>query len=104
MTPIDVAAAYTPFATNGFRAEPLYLRAVLAADGTVEETGGPRVRAVLDPRVAFLTTSIMEDVINRGTGVTVRSMGFTPDAAGRPAPRAMAGSRDSLRICSAWCG
>ena len=49
MTPIDVAAAYTPFATNGFRAEPLFLRSVLAADGTVEETAGPRVRAVLDP-------------------------------------------------------
>src|SRR5580704_1453229 len=51
MTPIDVAAAYTPFATNGVRAEPLFLRSVLAADGTIEETASPRTRAVLDPRV-----------------------------------------------------
>ena len=83
MTPIDVAAGYTAFATNGVRAEPLFLRSVLAADGTVEETAAPRTHPVLDPRVAYLTTSLMEDVINRGTGVTVRSMGFTADRRGQ---------------------
>ena len=106
MTPIDVAAAYTPFATNGFRAEPLFLRSVLAADGTVEETAGPRVRAVLDPRVAFLTTSIMEEVINRGTGVTVRSMGFTPTAAGKTGTSRdgwFAGFTSNL-LCVVWIG
>ena len=106
MTPIDVSAAYTPFATNGFRAEPLFLRSVLAADGTVEETAGPRVRAVLDPRVAFLTTSIMEDVINRGTGVTVRSMGFTPVAAGKTGTSRdgwFAGFTSNL-LCVVWIG
>ncbi len=106
MTPIDVAAAYTPFATNGFRAEPLFLRSVLAADGTVEETAAPRTRAVLDPRVAFLTTSIMEDVINRGTGVTVRSMGFTPTAAGKTGTSRdgwFAGFTSNL-LCVVWIG
>ena len=106
MTPIDVAAAYTPFATNGFRAEPLFLRSVLAADGTVEETAGPRVRAALDPRVAFLTTSIMEEVINRGTGVTVRSLGFTPVAAGKTGTSRdgwFAGFTSNL-LCVVWIG
>jgi penicillin-binding protein 1B len=106
MTPIDVSAAYTPFATNGLRAEPLFLRSVLAADGTVEETAGPRVRAVLDPRVAFLTTSIMEEVINRGTGVTVRSMGFTPTAAGKTGTSRdgwFAGFTSNL-LCVVWIG
>jgi len=106
MTPIDVAAAYTPFATNGFRAEPLFLRSVLAADGTIEETAAPRTRAVLDPRVAFLTTSIMEDVINRGTGVTVRSLGFTPTAAGKTGTSRdgwFAGFTSNL-LCVVWIG
>ncbi|MGB7752919.1 MAG: PBP1A family penicillin-binding protein, partial [Candidatus Acidiferrales bacterium] len=106
MTPIDVAAAYTPFATNGFRAEPLFLRSVLAADGTIEETAAPRTRAVLDPRVAFLTTSIMEEVINRGTGVTVRSMGFTADAAGKTGTSRdgwFAGFTSNL-LCVVWVG
>jgi penicillin-binding protein 1B len=106
MTPIDVAAAYTPFATNGVRAEPLFLRSVLAADGTIEETASPRTRAVLDPRVAFLTTSIMEEVINRGTGVTVRSMGFTAEAAGKTGTSRdgwFAGFTSNL-LCVVWVG
>jgi len=83
MTPIDVAAGYTPFANNGVRAEPLFIRSVLAADGGVEEATDPKTRAVLDYRVAFLVTSLMEDVLNRGTGVTVRTLGFTAPAAGK---------------------
>ena len=106
MTPIDVAAGYTAFATNGIRAEPLFLRSVLAADGTVEETAAPRTHAVLDPRVAYLTTSLMEDVINRGTGVTVRSMGFTPIAAGKTGTSRdgwFAGFTSNL-LCVVWVG
>jgi penicillin-binding protein 1B len=106
MTPIDVAAGYTAFANKGLRAEPLYLRSVLAADGTVEETSGPRSRQVLDPRVAYLTTSIMKDVINRGTGVTVRSLGFTPIAAGKTGTSRdgwFAGFTSNL-LCVVWVG
>jgi penicillin-binding protein 1B len=106
MTPIDVAAGYTAFANKGNRAEPLYLRSVLAADGTVEETSGPRNRLVLDPRVAYLTTSIMKDVINRGTGVTVRSLGFTPIAAGKTGTSRdgwFAGFTSNL-LCVVWVG
>ena len=76
MTPIDVAAGYTAFATNGTRAEPLFIRSVVAADGSVEESAAPQTRSVLDPRVAFLVTSLMEDVINHGTGYPVRALGF----------------------------
>jgi penicillin-binding protein 1B len=106
MTPIDVAAGYTAFATNGVRAEPLFLRSVLAADGTVEETAQPRTHPVLDPRVAYLTTSLMEDVINKGTGVTVRSMGFTPIAAGKTGTSRdgwFAGFTSNL-LCVVWVG
>jgi penicillin-binding protein 1B len=106
MTPIDIAAGYTAFATNGVRAEPLFLRSVLAADGTVEETAQPRTRPVLDPRVAYLTTSLMEDVINKGTGATVRSMGFTPIAAGKTGTSRdgwFAGFTSNL-LCVVWVG
>ena len=106
MTPIDVAAGYTAFATNGVRAEPLFLHSVLAADGTVEETAQPRTHPVLDPRVAYLTTSLMEDVINKGTGVTVRSMGFTPIAAGKTGTSRdgwFAGFTSNL-LCVVWVG
>lgn len=106
MTPIDVAAGYTPFATNGFRAEPLFIRSVVSADGQVEESAGPQTRSVLDPRVAFLTTSLMEDVISRGTGATVRSLGFTAPAAGKTGTSRdgwFAGFTSNL-LCVVWVG
>jgi penicillin-binding protein 1B len=106
MTPIDVAAGYTAFATNGFRAEPLFLRSVVSADGQVEESAVPQTRSVLDPRVAFLTTSLMEDVINRGTGATVRSLGFTAPAAGKTGTSRdgwFAGFTSNL-LCVVWVG
>src|SRR5580700_4569046 len=106
MTPVDVAAGYTPFATNGLRSEPIFLRSVLAADGSVEESAAPRTRAVLDPRVSYLVTSLMEDVINRGTGETVRSLGFTAPAAGKTGTSRdgwFAGFTSNL-LCVVWIG
>ena len=37
MTPIEVAAGYTAFAANGMRAEPLFIRSVVTADGKLVE-------------------------------------------------------------------
>jgi penicillin-binding protein 1B len=106
MTPLDVAAGYTAFEDNGIRAEPLFIRSVIAADGSSTATATPVTRAVLDPRVAYLTTSLMEDVINHGTGFPVRAMGFNAPAAGKTGT-----SRDgwfvgftSNLLCVVWVG
>jgi penicillin-binding protein 1B len=106
MTPIGVAAGYTAFATDGTRAEPLFIRSVVTSDGRVEEQNDPQTHAVLDPRVAFLTTSLMEDVINHGTGYTVRLMGFNAPAAGKTGTSRdgwFAGYTSNL-ICVVWVG
>jgi penicillin-binding protein 1B len=106
MTPISVAAGYTAFATDGTRAEPLFIRSVVTSDGRVEEQNDPQTHAVLDPRVAFLTTSLMEDVINHGTGYTVRLMGFNAPAAGKTGTSHdgwFAGYTSNL-ICVVWVG
>jgi penicillin-binding protein 1B len=106
MTPIDVSAGYTAFADGGIRAEPLFIRSVIAADGSVEESKAPQTRSVLDPRVAFLVTSLMEDVINHGTGYPVREMGFTAPAAGKTGTSRdgwFAGYTSSL-LCVVWTG
>ena len=106
MTPLEVAAGYTPFATNGARAEPLFIRGVLAADGRSEETAGPQTRGVLDPRVAFVTTTLLEDVINHGTGAPVRALGFTAPAAGKTGTSRdgwFAGFTSNL-LCVVWIG
>ncbi len=83
MTPMDVAAGYTTFATMGTRAEPQFLRGVVNADGESLEKYAPRTRVALDSRVAYLVDSLLIDVLNRGTGAGVRARGFTLPAAGK---------------------
>jgi len=83
MTPMDVAAGYTTFATMGTRAEPQFLRGVVNAEGESLEKYAPKTRVALDPRVAYLVDSVLIDVLNRGTGAGVRARGFTLPAAGK---------------------
>lgn len=106
MTPIDVAAVYTAFANGGVRAEPLFIRSVVSSDGGVVESNSPQTRAVLDPRVAYLVTSLMEGVINQGTGAVVRDMGFQAPAAGKTGTSHdgwFAGYTSNLE-CVVWVG
>jgi penicillin-binding protein 1B len=106
MTPIDVAAGYTTFATEGTRAEPQFLRSVVGADGNTLEKVAPQTRAALDPRVAYLVDSILKDVLNRGTGAAVRARGFTLPAAGKTGTSRdgwFAGFTSNL-VCVVWIG
>ena len=106
MTPVEVTAGYTIFANNGVRAEPMFLTEVVAADGSELERNSPKLRPALDPRVAYLVTSLMEDVINRGTGATVRARGFTAPAAGKTGTSRdgwFAGFTSNL-VCVVWVG
>jgi penicillin-binding protein 1B len=83
MTPLEVATGYTILANEGVRTEPMFIRNVVNADGESLEQNAIRSRRALDPRVAYLVTSMLEDVIDHGTGATVRSRGFTAPAAGK---------------------
>ncbi len=106
MTPLDVAGAYTGFATVGTRAEPYFLKNVTSAGGNTLEKYTPANKLVLDPRVAYLVDSVLQDVMNKGTGATVRAKGFTLPAAGKTGT-----SRDgwfsgftSNMVCVVWVG
>ncbi len=106
MTPIDVAAGYTTFATMGTRAEPQFLRSVVNSDGERVEKFIPQTHPALDPRVAFLVDSLLKDVLNRGTGAGVRARGFTLPAAGKTGTSRdgwFAGFTSNL-LCVIWIG
>lgn len=106
MTPLDVAAAYTAFATMGTRAEPMYVKSVVGASGNALERNTPVTKLVLDPRVAYLVDSILKDVLNKGTGAGVRARGFALPAAGKTGTSRdgwFAGFTNNL-VCVIWIG
>jgi penicillin-binding protein 1A len=83
VTPLQLTASYAPFATLGQRPEPRLVTRVVDRHGTTVWAQQPDVRQVLDPATAFLTTSLMQDVVDRGTGTAVRGVGFRGPAAGK---------------------
>ncbi len=106
MTPVEVAAGYTTFANIGTRAEPQFIRDIVGAGGEVLEKVTPQTHTALDPRVAYLVTSVLKDVLNRGTGAGVRARGFTLPAAGKTGTSRdgwFAGFTSNL-VCVIWIG
>src|SRR4051812_30061167 len=79
-TPLDMAGAYTVFANGGVRVSPLLVASVRNAKGDVIEDLQSDKRPVLDPRVTYVLTNMMEAVINSGTAAGVRGMGFSAPA------------------------
>jgi len=106
LTPVEVAGAYTAFATMGTRADPFFLKSVVSAGGTALERYAPTNKMVLDPRVAYLVDNILQDVLNKGTGAAVRANGFTLPAAGKTGTSRdgwFAGFTNNL-VCVIWIG
>jgi penicillin-binding protein 1B len=105
-TPLDMAGAYTVFANNGVHLDPWLLASVRTPSGDVITDYTPTSKQVLDPRVAYLTTNMMEGVMNFGYGYEVRRLGFMDPAAGKTGTDHdawFAGFTSNL-ICIVWVG
>ena len=105
-TPLDVAGQYTVFANAGVHIDPWMLASVRTPTGDVITDFTPTSKQVLDPRVAYLTTNLMEGVMNFGYGYAVRQRGFTEPAAGKTGTDNdawFAGFTTNL-ICIVWIG
>jgi penicillin-binding protein 1A len=70
--PIDMAEAYTPFATLGTRAKPRAVLRVEDAEGRVIWETQPERERVIDEKVAFIMTDLLKDAVNAGTGYSIR--------------------------------
>ena len=105
-TPLEMAGAYTVFANGGMRLEPWMLASVRTTTGDVIADYSHDSKQILDPRVAYLTTSLMENVIDHGTGAGVRARGFLAPAAGKTGTSHdawFAGYTTNL-LCIVWVG
>jgi penicillin-binding protein 1B len=105
-TPLDLAGAYTIFANGGVHMDPWMVASVRTSTGDIINDYTPTTRQVLDSRVAYLATDMMENVINHGTAEGVRARGFTAPAAGKTGTEHdswFAGYTSNL-LCIVWVG
>lgn len=73
VAPIEMAAAYTAFANRGMRVEPFLVRRVADGTGRVVYDGRGRGVRTLTPALAFVTTDLLRDAAERGTGREART-------------------------------
>jgi 1A family penicillin-binding protein len=84
VTPLELVAAYAPFANGGLRVHPRLVRRIEAADGTVLWSAEiARADTVMDPRDAYQITSMLRGVVDNGSGRTIREMGVEGPVAGK---------------------
>lgn len=76
--PLELAEAYTAFATLGEKVRPFPILRVEDSNGNVLWEPRPERTRVLDPAVARIMVDMLEDAANRGTGTNTRDYRF-PD-------------------------
>ena len=83
VSPLELTAAYTAFATLGEAAEPRLILRLEDENGRVLWRSEPRRHKVLDPSVAYLVTDVLSEALVRGTGNLVQETGLDVPAAGK---------------------
>jgi penicillin-binding protein 1A len=80
--PLEMAAAFGVFANHGVYVEPNAILRIEDKDGNVIEENLPAQREVISEETAFIMTSMLEGVVDGGTGSHVRDF-FKFPAAGK---------------------
>ncbi len=72
---MELIGAYATFAAGGMYEEPRLVTRIVGPDGKdVELNAPPPPRRVLEAAEAYVTTSLLQSVIDHGTGVKARSL------------------------------
>jgi penicillin-binding protein 1B len=105
-TPLQMAGAYTVFANSGVHLDPWAVSSVRGVNGDLLADMPRSAKQVLDPRVAYLTQSLLQNVMTYGTAAGVRSRGFTAPAAGKTGTShdAWFAGYSSNLLCIIWVG
>ena len=74
LTPLEVAQLYTGLANGGFKTNLRAVSAVLGADGKALKAFSLDVAPVAQPEAVFAVQMMMEQVIQRGTGVAAQAI------------------------------
>jgi penicillin-binding protein 1A len=70
----EMVAAYATFANQGLRMKPFYIERITDRDGNVVEQAVPRASDALRADTAFILTSLLRGVAERGTAARARRL------------------------------
>lgn len=68
----ELMRAYATFANYGTRVRPYFIQRIVSREGQILEEQKPLTLKVLDSSVVYLLISMMESVMNEGTGISAR--------------------------------
>jgi penicillin-binding protein 1A len=71
---LEVVNAYTVFANQGFRVEPIFVKRITDRDGQVLEENRTRREKVIEKTTAYIMNSLLESVVKEGTGKRVKAL------------------------------
>ena len=71
----EMVRAYGVLANNGKKAKPYFIRKIIDRTNHVFEENEPEVEQVIDPRIAYITSHLLQEVVQHGTGWRVRDLG-----------------------------
>jgi len=108
ITPIEAAGAYTIFSNQGEYVKPSFIGMIRSDKGAAVFKNTVESKQVLDPRVAYIMTNLMEEVLRSGTAAGIRARyGLTIPAAGKTGTSDhdgwFAGYTSEL-LCVVWVG
>lgn len=87
-TPLQLASAYSVFANGGYKVNPFLISKITDANGNLISQANPpdtadnEMSRVIDERNAFITDSMLKEVVRRGTATRAQSL-ERPDIAGK---------------------
>ncbi len=82
-TPKDVTMAYTVLANGGVRRQAYVIERIDSAAGEIIFRAAHNTVPVFERSVCTMTTGIMSEIMQRGTGASAKSLGWTKPAAGK---------------------
>ncbi len=75
VTPLELASAYSTFAAQGVRAEPIIIKSIVDGKGVALESYQPDPKEALDRTTCYLLTSLLRSVVEEGTGKGAKALG-----------------------------
>ena len=72
---LELVSAYGVFANQGIRVEPMFIKYITDNNGRILERSAPVAEEVLSSQTSYIMTSMLEDVIQKGTGRRARGLG-----------------------------